>query len=94
VGAVAGPLKPLLVTVRHERIPRELRGRVVGAYSAAAQSVAPLGMVVAGSAIQSRGLNTTLVAMAIIWEVPAVGTLFVPPFRDMSSTGLPASPRR
>jgi MFS family permease len=45
VGLVGGGLNPLLVTIRHERVPADLRGRVFSTSSAVASGVAPLGTV-------------------------------------------------
>jgi len=79
VGAlVVGPLNPLLVTVRHERIPAELRGRVFSTFSAISQVAAPLGMLLAGLSIEHLGLRGTILAIAILSQTLAVGMFFVP----------------
>ena len=79
VGAlVVGPLNPLLVTVRHERIPAELRGRVFSTFSAISQVAAPLGMLLAGLSIEHLGLRGTILAIAIFSQTLAVGMFFVP----------------
>lgn len=87
VGAVAsGPLNPLLVTVRHERIPAELRGRVFSTFSAISQVAAPMGMLAAGFAIERFGLRGTIAGIAIASQLIAVGMIFVPAFRRLDES--------
>ena len=64
-GLVAGPLNPLMVTVRHERSPLELRGRVFSTYSAIAMAAQPVGVLVAGQLIDGIGF-TNNVALALV----------------------------
>lgn len=92
VGVFSGPTNPLLVTIRHERTPVELRGRVFATFSAISQVAAPLGVVIAGYAIQGFGLRPVLVALAAAAAVVSVGMLFVPAFRELQAptTGEPA----
>lgn len=79
LGAIAsGPLNPLLVTVRHERIPGELRGRVFSTFSAISQVAAPMGMLAAGFAIEHFGLRGTIAGIAVASQLVAVGMVFVP----------------
>jgi MFS family permease len=64
-GLLSGPINPLLVTVRMERIPRELRGRVFATFSGLAGAATPLGMVIAGWLLEVTGIQTGLVILAI-----------------------------
>lgn len=87
IGALAsGPLNPLLVTVRHERIPAELRGRVFSTFSAISQVAAPMGMLAAGFAIQHFGLRGTIAGIAIASQLVAVGMIFVPALRRLDES--------
>jgi MFS family permease len=83
VGVTGGPLNPLLVTVRHERIPAELRGRVFSTFSAISSVAIPLGMVLQGSLIEWIGLHGTIVVLAVSYQLIGLGMLFVPAFRAM-----------
>lgn len=83
MGVVFGPINPLMVTIRHERIPTEMRGRVFSSYSAVAQLVAPLGIVLGGFAIAAAGFRPTVIALAIVVEVVAIAMFFVPSLRQM-----------
>lgn len=86
-GALAsGPLNPLLVTVRHERIPQELRGRVFSTFSAISQVSAPMGMLAAGFAIEHFGLRGTIAGIAVASQLVAVGMFFVPTLRRLDES--------
>jgi MFS family permease len=84
-GLAIGPGNPLLVTIRHERTPAELRGRVFGTFSAIAQVATPLGIVLAGYLVEGLGLRITLLALSVSFLVVGAGMLFVPAFHDMDA---------
>jgi MFS family permease len=89
VGAMAaGPLNPLLVTVRHERIPQELRGRVFSTFSAISQVAAPMGMLAAGFAIERFGLRGTIAGIAVASQFLAIGMLFLPTLNRLDESRL------
>ncbi|MGB3328429.1 MAG: MFS transporter [Thermomicrobiales bacterium] len=85
-GLLSGPINPLLVTVRFERIPISLRGRVFASFAALASIADPLGMVFTGGAIQQFGLNRTLVVIAALFTVLVAVIPFVPILRTMNRT--------
>jgi MFS family permease len=82
-GIVSGPLNPLSVTIRQERIPVELRGRVFSTFSAIAMVSAPFGIALAGVLTEQRGLPFTLLALASCYTIVSVGMWFVPALREM-----------
>jgi MFS family permease len=82
-GFVAGPVNPLLVTVRHERIPLELRGRVFATFSAIAQVAQPLGMAVGGLAIDALGFVPTVMVLVVATLAVALSLLFIPVLREL-----------
>lgn len=86
-GFVSGPLNPLLVTVRHERIPPEMRGRVFSTFSAVAQIAQPLGMAAGGVAIQVFGFTPAVVALGAAMLVLAVSMTQVRLLRQMDRSG-------
>jgi len=91
-GIVIGPINPLMVTIRHERSPAALRGRVFASYSAIAMAAQPLGMVVAGTMIDGVGFSPTVLLFAAAQQLLAVGMVFVPAFRELEAgddAGLP-----
>ena len=81
---VAGPTNPLLVTIRHERIPRALRGRVFSTFSAIATAAQPLGLAVGGFAVQAFGLHGTIVALTLAERAHGIAMLFMPALHDMN----------
>lgn len=91
-GLATGPINPLLVTIRHERIPIDLRGRVFATFSAISAVATPVGMVVAGVAIQGLGLSTMLLGLAVLTQAVGLGMFFVAPFRQMGQPSPAAVP--
>lgn len=83
-GFAGGPLTPLAVTIRHERIPAELRGRVFSTFSAISMAAAPPGIALAGFMLDGVGLRTTVLLLAIAYQAVAFGMLFVPAFRELN----------
>lgn len=84
-GIISGPINPLLVTIRHERIPIELRGRIFSTFSAIAQAAAPFGILLAGASVEGFGLWPTLLAIAVCSQLVGVAMLLIPAFYDMDS---------
>ncbi len=94
VGAVAlsidglafGVIGPLTYTIYQERIPTQLRGRVLGTLFAVHRLAAPAGVILAGYAIQVFSLSSALAAVAglsfliplIVLAAPALRSLDPP----------------
>jgi len=83
-GLAAGPLNPLLVTVRHERIPDALRGRVFSTFSAITAIVSPIGMVITGAAIETIGLRSTVALLAGTSLCAVLSLSFIPVFHQLA----------
>ena len=83
LGSVIGGLNPMLVTIRHQRIPTELRGRVFSTFSAIASGAQPLGMVLGGVSVDSIGLVGTVLILAALSQLVGVGLIFVPVPREL-----------
>ncbi len=83
-GFLEGPVNPLLVTVRLERIPEHLRGRVFGSFTALAQIATPIGMVLSGMLLEHAGLTGGIVWLALIYTVLVIGLLFVRSLNEMN----------
>ncbi len=86
-GLLSGPINPLLVTVRLERIPKELRGRVFATFSGLAGAATPLGMVIAGWLLELNGIRSGLTILASIATVVTIGLWFTSPLREMNAVG-------
>ena len=96
-GLLAGPVNPLLVTVRFERIAPQMRGRVFSSFAAIASVIEPIGMAATGLLIEQWGLHQALVVTAIAFTI----ILLVLPFlrvigemnrRDDDATSPTATP--
>lgn len=93
-GMAMGPINPLMVTIRHERSPAHLRGRVFSTYSAIAMAVQPLGIIASGYLVEGIGLSRTVLLIALGLQVLAIVMVFVPAFREMERPGTaPPSPQ-
>ncbi len=85
MGSLTAPLNPMMTTIRHERIPTKMRGRVFATFSAITQLVSPIGIVLGGFAISTFGFHPTVLALAIIVQVGSFGVLLVPSLRRMDA---------
>lgn len=81
-----GPTNALMVTVRHERIPPPLRGRVFSTFSAITAVATPLGILLAGYAVESAGLDATLLTIALAELALAFAMVVTPAFHRMDDT--------
>jgi MFS family permease len=70
-------------TIRQERTPAELRGRVFGATRAILMVAAPPGLLIVGYLLDRVGVQVILVAMATIQGLVALSLLFNPTLREM-----------
>jgi MFS family permease len=86
LGLAAGPINPLLSAVSYERIPSELRGRVLGAISAGAYVAMPFGVLVGGVLLDRLGLRPvyTLVSGALL--ICTLSMLANPAFRALDAS--------
>ncbi|MFN2526504.1 MAG: MFS transporter [Actinomycetota bacterium] len=82
-GFGAGPINPVIDTIAYERIPREMRGRVLGVMMATAWLAMPLGSLVGGLAVAALGLRTTLLIIGICYLTTTVLVTFAPGMREM-----------
>ncbi|HEX2051300.1 MAG TPA: MFS transporter [Actinomycetota bacterium] len=78
VGVGVGFIGPIEQTVRQERTPPELRGRVFSTVMAAQLVAAPLGIVVAGALLDVLGLAGTIAAITVA-NVALTGVVLVSP---------------
>jgi MFS family permease len=83
VAVITGPINALLVTVRHERIPERLRGRVFAASSAIANVASPIGMVVGGVIAQRLSVRDAIVIYAVIAQLIGILILLSRRMREL-----------
>lgn len=84
IGLTTGALGPLSVTIRMERIPERLRGRVFATFSAITAIIAPLGMVGMGFLIERGGITRAMLMAASVYLVLAIALPFVRAYREMN----------
>ena len=82
-GLGAGPLNPIIDTVIFERVPSNMRGRVLGTIQAGAWVTMPLGVLIAGVLTEILGLQSLLLAVAITYLAATLSMLFIPALREL-----------
>jgi MFS family permease len=90
-GVASGPINPVIDTVFLERVPDGMRGRVFGVGNAAAWIAMPLGVLVAGPAIEAFGLRATLLATGAVYFVVAALTIWAPSLADLDRRADPGA---
>lgn len=86
-GLAAGPINPIISTVMFERVPRHMRGRVMGALTSGAYVAMPLGMLLAGFVSERFGVIAAIVVVAAGYLLITVSTFFNPSMREMDRPG-------
>lgn len=82
-GLASGPLNPILGAVQYERIPANLRGRVLGTVTAGVNAGTPIGVLLSGLLIDQVGLRPVLTVMAVAYLLVTLSFLATPAFRQM-----------
>ncbi|MEO3978186.1 MFS transporter [Streptomyces sp. CAU 1734] len=83
-GLGAGMLNPILTTVTYERVPDELRSRVMGVTLAGALLTTPLGALAAGFLIERTGLPAALLTLGGLYLLATL-TPLLPSWRGMNA---------
>jgi MFS family permease len=86
-GIGAGPLNAIIGTILFERVPSDMRGRVLGMLTAGAWMTMPLGMLVGGALTEELGARTLLIAIAAVYITATISLNFIPVLRDMDRGG-------
>jgi MFS family permease len=87
MGMAAGPINPILSTVMYERVPPEMRGRVLSTLTAGAYVAMPVGMLLAGFSSEQFGVTSTIAGMAAAYLVVTVSIFLNPAMREMDRPG-------
>ncbi len=77
IGISYGPVGPILNLAMQTRSTEAMRGRVVGIITSAEYAAGPIGYLVVGAATQRFGVRPTLLVVAVMVALLAVGGLFV-----------------
>ena len=82
-GLAAGPLNPIIDTIKYERVPPRMRGRVFGVIHSAAWMAMPLGVLVAGFVLDRVSLRVALLVLGALY-VLVTGSIWANrPMKDM-----------
>lgn len=74
-GLAAGPVNPILSAVFYERLPPEMRGRVLGLMRASLYGAIPLGSLAAGFAAGTFGLTSVLLGSGVLYLLANIALL-------------------
>lgn len=82
LGLSWGPYNPLISTLVQQRVPAHLQGRVFGVQTAVFYAAPPLGMVLAGLAVESYGIKATYIALVGVLSVTSILVLLTRALRS------------
>lgn len=82
-GLTGGPLNPISVAVRMERIPEQLRGRVFATFSAFTAILSPIGPAIMGPAVERWGIDRAMWGCAVAYVIAVASTPFLRSWRDL-----------
>lgn len=92
MGLAGGPINPILMTVRQERVPERIRARVFGTFTALAWVTIPLGQLAGGFAVQAVGVQATFAVIATCFLLTAATMAFNPALRGMDTSPSRSAP--
>lgn len=84
------PANPIVRTVYQERIPERLRGRVFGAMYSVSAGARSLGIILYGFMVESFGLHSTLIVLAVANLAVPLIMFLIPAFRQLDAPPEPA----
>lgn len=90
-GLAAGSINPLITTVLYERVPRQLRARVLGAMTTGVSLGLPLGSLGAGLAVTAAGLVPVLLAVGVVYALVTLAPLTGGSWRNLEPGSLDLS---
>lgn len=83
LGLAAAPINPLLMTATYQRVPTELRARVLGVITAGVFAGIPIGGLLGGYLITAIGLQPTLLLVGACYVLTTLSLLVNPASREM-----------
>jgi MFS family permease len=85
VGLSSGLFGSLVGVLMIERIPEQMRGRIMGTQNAIMTAAPPVGIVAAAVLTEYLGVNIAAVALAAVWLVALILGLAAPALRNLES---------
>lgn len=89
-GFLSAPINPIVNTVRQERTPTQMRGRVFGTVQACNMIAAPIGLLVGGVVTERFGVRTGLIAIMAGYVIIVVVSVANTAIRAMDGLRAPA----
>lgn len=83
VGVSSGLFGSLLGVLMIERIPEQMRGRIMGTQNAIMTAAPPVGIVAAAVLTEYAGVNVAAVALAAVWLVALILGFAAPSLRNL-----------
>lgn len=83
VGLAGGPLNPMLMSIRQERVPLSHRARVGGTLTAMAFVAIPLGQLVGGYGVEWLGPRPVIALVAVLYLTVVASFLVNPVLHEM-----------
>jgi MFS family permease len=83
MGLAGGPLNPILMSIRQERVPLPFRARVFGTTTAIAFVAIPFGQLVGGYMVEWLGVQVVIAAVAIAYLAVVLTFAVNPVLREM-----------
>ena len=80
----AGPLNPIIDAVKFERIPADMRGRVLGIVTAGAWAAMPISELAAGFLVNKAGVQPILIGCGVIYLAATASMAVMPAMRAMN----------
>ena len=96
-GLGTGPINPIVSAVLLEQVPPLMRGRVLGFAKAIAWMAVPPGILLGGYLVETLGLRSTLLVIAVAYLFALVSLAFNPTAADLersSTVPEPSIPQR
>lgn len=84
-GLAAGPINPIISTITYERIPVNLRGRVLGTITAGAYVAIPVGVLLGGYLLEWIDIRVVLGIIGVFYLATVVAAMFSPAAREMNA---------
>ena len=84
-GLAAGPLNPIISTIAYERVPADLRGRVLGSVTAGAYIAIPLGVLLGGYVLEWLDIRVVLSLIGVFYLLAVAAAFFNPATREMDA---------
>ncbi len=85
MGLIAGPINPILMSIRQERVPARYRARVFGSLTAIAFIAIPLGQLIGGYVMEVIGVRPFFAAVSLVYIGVTASLFFTPALREMDA---------